>query len=194
MGLVDTADGVATGLDNIGEEVGEDALTGLQAQLTGRDGRDEDLIRRRIGGEGRQATLDEVGSKEGCVVLLGNATQHHTLESLVGLQHPGLGGEALHVGDTREARELIHQQFIDDDGLRLGVVEALVVYDLYVTPETHDLITYLALETEDDAYGEDHHGKAHGDAPNGNGDGRPRDAALVIIAMAKEAAGKGEGK
>ena len=96
----------------------------------------------------------------------------------------------MHTNDARLTTKLLQLLVIKGYRLRLRVHQALIVQYLDVPAKAYHLLAYLALETDDDADGENHDSQSHCNAPHGNTHCRARQT-MAFIAMAKQSAGYG---
>ena len=173
IGLVDARDGEAARAHPlVVDEIGEDALPTLHAQLVGNGLRDEQPLRGGGIGEMGNRPLHHILVDKGRVVFRTDALEGHAQEVVVGLEDALCHRVALHVA---------HAWYLAEDG-RHGVVH---LYRILVgghqagdighgnmASEAHDLVADRMFETKDHAHRDDHHGQTDGHTCRGDADGR----------------------
>ena len=182
VGLIDAGYGVSAHADVVVvDEVGKDTSADTQSQLVGDGARDDNLLLAALVGELRDVALHHVLMDEGGVVFLCDAFEGHAKEVAVGLHDALRHGIALHLLDTLCLTEHIEHAVGHGDRNVLAPVDGHEVAHGDMVAEAYHFVADGVLETQNDAYGNEHDGQSDGYAQGGYLHSRTTDAMLVVL-------------
>ena len=191
VGAVDTADSEAAGLDALFEEVGEDAVAHLQPQFVGLQARDEDVVAVGVL-PARQSALNEARGNEGGVVGGGQPLEGDAFEVGVGLDDAHLLHNAVGVSHIGQMADGGDEGRIRTNGEAIGSSEGAEVQHFDVAAKSFYFLGNFALETGNDADGDNHDGQPDGHTCRGYGDAGVGGARFVGTDVLEETAGNEE--
>ena len=89
--------------------------------------------------------------------------------------------------DVGNALDAVDKSRVGDDGETFGRRAHVGVENLDVGAEAHNLVGQFALEAQQHAHRNNHHGQSDGDTHRGNVDGQLRDVAVRMFVEVKAA-------
>ena len=179
IGLIDAGNGEFTCADIIVDEIGVDALSGMQLEFVGHQFGDEDLLLRGCSAEGGNGAFYQVLVDEGGIELFVDALEHHAEEIVFRLQDALRHGEPLDVLHSVDLPEQVHHRVVHADRILIDAVDGGELGYRDMTAETDGLVADGMLETEHHADTDNHDRQSDGYPDGCNTYGRTTHFLLV---------------